>query len=94
MPFYAFATLPLIKSLPTSVNRVWYADDATAVGSLQNLKCWWDTLIAKSPSNGYFVNPSKSWLVVKEGFIPDASNVFGDSNINITAHGRPQHMLL
>ena len=39
-PFYALATLPLIKSLPNSVNRVWYADDATTVSSLQNLKCW------------------------------------------------------
>ena len=87
MPFYALATLSLIKSLPTSVNQVWYVNDATAIGSLQYLKCWWDTLIAKSPSYGYFVNPSKSWLVVKKGLISDASNVFGDSNINITAHG-------
>jgi len=45
MPMYAVATLPLIKRLPESVTQVWYADDASALGSTFNLRAWWDELV-------------------------------------------------
>ena len=45
MPFYALALIPLIWRLPTrSVKHVWYADDATAVGSIDQLRQWWNDL--------------------------------------------------
>ena len=34
MPFYALATVPLIKKLVAPVTQVWYADDAAARGTL------------------------------------------------------------
>lgn len=38
MPFYAIATVPLIDRLPGHVSQVWYADDAAAVGNLNEIK--------------------------------------------------------
>ena len=39
MPMYALATIPLINRLrdETNVVQVWYADDASASGSLSSL---------------------------------------------------------
>ncbi len=87
MPFDALATLLLIQSLPTSVKQIWYADGATAVGKLQHLRSWWDTLITEDLKYGCFVNSNKSWLVVKENFVAETSHMFKDSDINITNSG-------
>lgn len=92
MPFYALATKPLIDTLTTdtpNLKQIWYADDATAVGKISDLKKWWDNLSKIGPSFGYFVNPKKSWLVTKDGAISIASQTFGDSEVNITTEGRP-----
>ena len=92
MPFYALATRPLIdaldKDLP-DLRQIWYADDATAVGKLCDLKRWWDKLSMIGPSFGYYVNPNKTWLVTKEKCVSAASTLFGESNVNITTEGRP-----
>ena len=43
MAMYAISTIPLIQSLKTdTVTQVWYADDASAGGSLLKLRQWWD----------------------------------------------------
>ena len=89
MPFYALATVPLIKMLPKLVKHIWYADDATAIGSLNHLQKWWDTLVELGHKFGYFVNPSKSWIVTKEGNLENATSIFQNSNINVTNEGRP-----
>ena len=60
MPMYALATLPLINRLPVSVTQVWYADDVTALGSISDLRNWWDNLTNLCPSFGYFTNPGKT----------------------------------
>ena len=92
MPFYALATRPLIDSLTQhfpDVKQIWYADDATAVGKLPDLRKWWEKLLTIGPSFGYFVNPSKTWLVTKDGHVGLASEIFGDTSVNITTKGRP-----
>ena len=92
MPFYVLATRPLMNALrmvTPEVKQVWYADDATAAGKVVDLKSWWSKLSAVGPSYGYFVNPSKTWLVTKDGYSGLASEYFGDTNVNITSHGRP-----
>ena len=58
----ATATLPLIKQLSDSVIQVWYADDASAVGSITNLREWWDNLTRLGPGYDYFPNPSSRML--------------------------------
>ena len=37
---------------------------------------------------GYFAEPSKSLLVVKEDLLNEAKNVFSDLNVEITLGGR------
>ena len=89
MPFYALATLPLIKRLPCpdSLHQVWYADDATATGTLHDLRQWWNKLTNDGPNFGYYANPTKSWLVVKDEH--EDTRVFEGLNLNITPNGRP-----
>ena len=91
MPMYALATIPLIKRLniAADLKQVWYADDATASGSLQSLRAWWDHLIMIGPAFGYNANTTKTWLLTKEEHVDRAKKLFGDVNMNITTHGRP-----
>lgn len=91
MPMYAIALLPLIEKVnqDTSITQAWYADDATATGSLTALRRWWDALISHGPAFGYFVNPSKSHLITKEHCHSVASSIFGDTQVVVTPVGKP-----
>ena len=90
-PLYALATIPFIQKLssPSSVRQVWYADDSAAVGKLSNILHWWRALSSHGPAFGYFVNNTKTWLVVKEEVESEAQSLFRDTNIHITSEGRP-----
>jgi len=67
MVMYAINVLPLINALrECDVNQTWFADDATAGGSLNDLSGWWSRLVTLGPAYGYFVNAFKTWLIVKE----------------------------
>ena len=62
MPFYVVSTLSLIDRLPSDVTQVWYADDAAAVGRLDLLRRWWDSLASLGPDFGYFpTSRSHGW---------------------------------
>ena len=50
-----------------TVQHIWFADDATVCGGLKELQSWWDKLTSVGPDYGYFPNPSKTCIVVKEG---------------------------
>ena len=68
MQFYALGTNPLLRLLRAQVpevKQVWLADDATGAGKLDKLKEWWDKVILEGTKFGYFVNQSKSWLILK-----------------------------
>ena len=68
MPFYALATVPLIKKLVAPVTQIWYADDAAACGKISALRAWWDQVVSLGPSFGYFPIANKTWLVTKTQF--------------------------
>ena len=91
MPMYALATVPLINRLnvATDLKQVWYADDAAASGSLSSLRVWWDHLSSLGPAFGYHANANKTWLLTKEDHLSRAKDLFGDTLVNITTHGRP-----
>ena len=91
MPFYALATVPLIRHLDEveDLKQVWYADDASATGSLTSLRTWWDELASVGPGYGYFANATKTWLITKEGLAERARELFTDTDVNITSNGRP-----
>ena len=89
MAMYAVAITPLIRRLEDSeTKQVWYADDATAGGSLNHLKAWWDRISAVGPDYGYHPNASKTWLIVKEASLEEATAVFQGTGVSITAEGK------
>ena len=90
MPINALAISPLIKSVHayhTDIKEVWYADDATAAGSCEKLREWWDTLSRECPKHGYFPKSSKTYLVVKPEFVDKARTALSGINVNISPEG-------
>ena len=63
-------------------------DDATARGTLHNLRGWWNQLLQSGPEFGYYVNASKTWLIVKEEHFALANEIFADLGVQITVDGR------
>ena len=50
---------------------------------------WWITVAKEGEKYGYFVKPSKSWLILKdEGRKEEAENLFMDCPINIATSGK------
>ena len=62
MFMYAIGTLPLIWCLHWT--QVWYEDDTSAGGPLQNVHDWFTLLMSCGSVFGYFPEPSKSYLVM------------------------------
>ena len=89
MPMYAVDTVPLIKRLNSQVCQVWYADDATASGTIEDLRDWWDQISKDGPAFGYHANASKTWLVTKPSFLTKATAVFSNTDVKVTSEGRP-----
>ena len=84
MAIYALAILPLINRAKLSAGNAtqcWFADDAGAGGKLQDLFNWWCVLAEKGPLYGYFVNPPKTWPVVKDCRYASATALFQNSGI-------------
>ena len=67
---YAIAIFPLITRLkdPSSHKQCWYADDSSCAGRLMRIKEWFLLLLEIGPSYGYFAEPSKSVVVVKDRY--------------------------
>ena len=54
-----------------------------------SLKKWWDIIISEGQKLGYYVNESKSWLIIKDKTkLETAKQIFGDSNIKFTCEGK------
>ena len=89
MAMYAIAITPLIHRLEDrATKQVWFADDATAGGGLNHLKAWWDRISAIGPDYGYYPNASKTWLIVKEANLEEATALFQGTGVSITVDGR------
>ncbi|XP_066914998.1 uncharacterized protein [Clytia hemisphaerica] len=92
MAIYAIGTTPLLHQLAMkpqsrSEKEVAFADDLTAAGSIGNLRSWWDKLSVEGPLFGYHPKPTKSWLIVKNEKIAEATKAFQGTNIQITTQG-------
>ena len=70
------------------IKKAWYADDATAGGSLNCLKGWWDHIVELGPDYGFFPNAVKTCLIVKEDYLEEAKDKFKDSGVSITTDGK------
>ena len=84
---YALVTIPLINQLGgmQDITQVWYADDASAAGSLSSIRAWWDRIKSLGPAIGYYANRCKTWLVTKEQHLPKAEELFKDIDVKITS---------
>ena len=92
MAKYSLGVIPLIMRMSEiqSTRQVWYADDSTACGTIDRLLIiWWHKLVDVGPTFGYFPNPSKSWLLVKEDFMNKPNELFHDTGAFIMSEGRP-----
>ena len=90
MPFYALATLPLVRRLQNmheSVRQVWMADDSAGAGRLRALRQWWDALSEEGKSFGYYTNDRKTILLVKTGMQTLAKEIFHGTDVHITSGG-------
>ena len=77
-----------MKCLLEKIKQAWLADDTAAGGLLKDLFDWFQLLTERGGPLGYFVNGSKSWLVVKkEDDVARAREIFGD-RVNITTEGQ------
>ena len=70
---YSVSVTPPITLLQDpSVAQVYFADDATAGGTLQGLLTSWTGLKHYGSMYGYFPNAAKTWLIVKPDFLSSA----------------------
>jgi hypothetical protein len=88
MPFYALGMTPLIQQVHGSVTQAWYADDAQAGGNLLSLRRWWDLIVAKGPSYGYFANAAKTILIIKKERLEEASRIFAGTGVQFSDGAR------
>ena len=92
MAFYGIGTKPILTALKIKiplVKQVLLADDATGAGKLHQLKEWWMMIIEEGKKYGYFVKPTKSWLVLKNANkLEETRELFKDVPINITIEGK------
>ena len=86
MGLYAVSLQPLIThlNLSSSAGQCWFADDASASGTLEELKIWWDELVTDGPQLGYLPNAKKCWLITKPEKEERAKAMFDGTAINIS----------
>ena len=70
------------------ITQIWYADDSSAAGKLEDLKEWWVRLKDVGPKHGYFPKPSKTYLILKNPeLVMNAKRLFDNDGVNITTEG-------
>ena len=88
MPIYALGVLPLIQAVGVDgATQSWFADDSGAGGKLVKLRQWWDLLVEKGPSYGYYPNAEKTVLSVKPELYADAVQIFDGTGVTINTNG-------
>ena len=91
MPWYSLSTVTIIDSLriqEPSVKQVWLADDAASAGKIKSLHSWYQNLEKVGNRFGYYVNRSKSWLIVKTAPAADEARKIFANSVNITTDGK------
>ena len=88
MALYAIAVRPLIDLVSKSgALQVWFADDSAGGGKVKYVRKWWDLLRKHGEAYGYFVNASKTWLLVKPEALEEAKAAFAGESVNISTCG-------
>ena len=94
MAMYAIGIVPLLQQslLDTktdkNLKKIAFADDFTGVGTIPNLRMWYDLIKSHGPNIGYYPEPTKSWLIVKPEHLDHAIREFEGTGVNITIEGK------
>ena len=91
MAIYAIGLTPLLDimlEIVMNTTMVAFADDISAIGKCEDLRTWWNRLIEHGPLFGYYPEPTKSWLIVKQQHEERANEIFQGSNIQISTRGK------
>ena len=92
MPMYAVSITPLLNKIKNggtnNIKHAAFADDISGAGKIEELRKWWENITTHGPLLGYYPNPDKSWLVVKQELFDKATEKFNDTGVNITTEGR------
>ena len=82
--------MPLIQKLKNTTKYVqeWYADDPSSLRKLTSLKKWLEILQKEGPAFGYFPEPTKSYLIVDEGYISQAKTLFEPLGVDVVSGHR------
>ena len=93
MALYGLGLIPFMDKISENIDastskQVAYADDLTGGGKLHTLRLWWDAVLQHGPKYGYYAEPSKSWLIVKQENLEEATKIFENSGVKITAQGK------
>ena len=68
MSFYALGTsilLDRLKRISPTTSQVSLTDDITGAEKILDLRIRWDTIISEGKKLEYYVNESKSWLILE-----------------------------
>jgi len=89
MGIYALSIQPLIISLQafSDAKQCWFADDASGIGKVEDVKKWWEVLNRYGPELGYYPNAKKCWIIVKPEKEDIVKEMFKDTPINVTVEG-------
>ena len=87
---YGIGVLPLIKEFWNAhprVTQTWYANDAGAGGTFQQIQEHVRDLQVRGPARGYYLEPTKSILVMDLGNVARAEEHFQGLGIRlVTGH--------
>ena len=76
----------LLKEEVPECKNSWYADDGAGAGKGEHVKQWWEALKKYGPRIGYFPQPQKTYLIVKDPKkLEHFKSMFPD--VNVTADG-------
>ena len=89
MGMYTLSMQPLITALQyfSDAKQCWFADDASGIGTIIDIKKWWDALNEYGPELGYFPHAKKCWIIVKPPKEEWVREAFKDTPINVTTKG-------
>ena len=65
-----------------------FADDASGGSRQENIHSWWLGLVREGLKNVNFINPPKTWLLVKNQHLKRAKELFGSTDGSIISAGR------
>ena len=88
---YGIGVLPLMWDLRRAHPRVthpWYADDAGAGGKFGNIMAHFRDHQLRGPARGYFLDPTKSILLVAKSNVPQAKEHFSGMGIQVVTGSR------